>query len=110
MSSEVSEIPDSEQDSHNGVSRHLHVEKFKNDHPDYPRRADDMTKEEYLESVKEYFKTKGKFHNMRETHAIRNSSSFSAAALAACSSRQYHLLLLLLVVELLSEFELFWFS
>ena len=33
---------------------------------------------------------------------------FLAAALAACSSRQY--ILLLVVVELLSEFELFWFS
>ena len=92
MSSEVSEIPDSEQDSHNGVSRHLHVEKFKNDHPDYPRRTDDMTKEEYLESVKEYFKTKGKFHNVWEKHAIRNSSSFVSILKGKKNTSQLHCL------------------
>ena len=68
------------------------VKGFKNDHPDYPRRTDNMTKEEYLESVKEYFKTKGKFHNVWEIHAIRNSSSFVSILKGKKNTSQLHCL------------------
>ena len=59
MASEDSEMPDSS----NGVSKHLHVERLlRTDYPDYPKRTDDMSKEDYVEAVKDYFKLKGLKH------------------------------------------------
>jgi len=37
----------------------LTKDKIQTEHPDYPKKTDDMSKEEHQEAVKEYFKLKG---------------------------------------------------